>query len=203
MFQSPASTFRSTAWLSFTGCVFAHPKCQDGTRNVTCHGVCLCVPLYAKGKPSWLPVLTEVQDYQSITYRSGTLDTGPEASRRSSLGAPDVTGGNCGRRAPQLCARGLGSKTRHHQRHPESSWQQGAACKCAPGWDDGEMTTNSNILSRILMYWITLTTIYSLYRTHSTGLFDRPADADLWECHLLSGTGHLWGHEHPGSEHSP
>ncbi len=45
-FSMPAST-RSFARLSFAGCVFTDPECQHGTRNVSCHGIRLCVPLHA------------------------------------------------------------------------------------------------------------------------------------------------------------
>ena len=87
------------------------------------------------------------QDYRWVNGCSGRSHAGHETSRKSGAGATDVAGGDCRGGAPRRRAGGLGSEARNRPRHPESSWQQGAACECAPGWDDGEWTHDSNMLS--------------------------------------------------------
>lgn len=44
--SSPASTFRSIAWLPFTWCLLTDPECQYGARNISSHGFRLRVPLH-------------------------------------------------------------------------------------------------------------------------------------------------------------
>lgn len=87
------------------------------------------------------------RDYGRVNSSSGSSHAGHEAGGKSGAGATDVAGGDCRGGAPQRRAGGLGSKARNHPRHPESSWQQGADSECAPGWDDGERTHDSNMLS--------------------------------------------------------
>lgn len=39
--------------------------------------------------------------------------------------------------------------------------------------------------------------------SHFKGLFHHFANAHIWQCHLLTGAGHVRGHELPGPEHPP
>lgn len=58
--------FRSIAGLSFTGCSYVDPTGHHGTRNISCHGLGLRVPLHAEGKPFFrLPVFT-LEQYKMI-----------------------------------------------------------------------------------------------------------------------------------------
>lgn len=92
--------------------------------------------------------ITWLQDCLKVN-NAARLHTGPEAGRRTGPGASHVIRRYCWRGVSWLCTGWLGPKTWHHQRYPESSWQQGAASNCALGWDDGELYLSTSSRSQL------------------------------------------------------
>lgn len=113
VFTSCVSAARTRTWLPSDGRVCTDQECQDGSRNISCYGVRLHVPLHDKGK-----YLTSCC-YRRWDY-NGVLDAGSAAGRGPGPGAHDVPGGDCGGGAPQPRVGRLGSETGDCQRYPES-----------------------------------------------------------------------------------